>query len=149
MEMVLVPAGRFIMGTSEDECKIIQQLMEPWALGGFVYQRIDRQWFRPETPQREVYLSPFYIDKYEVTNLMYKIFCMATSYKPPSYWPGGDIPPGTEHQPVTNISWYDAVNYAQWTGRRLPTEAAWEKAARGIDGRAYPWGNQFDPRQVF
>ena len=143
MDMILVPAGKFIGGTGERECKLIIQLMQPWAAKGIKSPQLDRGWFAPEMPQREVYLDAFYIDKHEVTNTMYMKFCEATSCLPPSHWPEGKLPQSAERHPVTNINWYDAIRYAEWAGRRLATESEWEKAARGIDGRLYPWGNQF------
>ncbi len=117
VEMVLIPAGEFIMGSSEDE-------------------RDDG-----EHPQHKVYLDAFYIDKYEVTNAQYKRFMEATGHNAPSYW--GDENYNQPNLPVTGVSWHDAVAYAKWAKKRLPTEAEWEKAARGTDGREYPWGNEW------
>jgi formylglycine-generating enzyme required for sulfatase activity len=142
MDMILVPASKFIMGTGESECKLIIQLMQPWAARGTKSPPLSRSWFAPEMPQREISLDAFYIDKCEVTNTMYKRFCEATGYIPPSHWHDGNIPQSTEYHPATNVSWHDALHYAQWVDRRLPTESEWEKAARGTDARLYPWGNQ-------
>jgi iron(II)-dependent oxidoreductase len=79
-----------------------------------------------------------------VTNVEYKRFVDATGYRVPDHWQNGQIPRGKENHPVVYVSWDEAAAYAQWAGKRLPAEAEWEKAARGTDGRKYPWGNQFD-----
>ncbi|OHB71596.1 MAG: hypothetical protein A2W23_02050 [Planctomycetes bacterium RBG_16_43_13] len=91
----------------------------------------------------KVFVKPFFIDKYEVTNAQYKLFIDATNHKPPQSWKDGKIPKGKELFPVTDVIYNDALSYASWAGKRLPTEEEWEKAARGIDGRIYPWGNKF------
>lgn len=121
--MVLVPAGEFIMGVN--------------TIGGQSGPYAD------EYPAHKVTVDAFYIDVYEVTNEQYKRFCDATGHRPPPHWVGGKYPDGQDKYPVCNVSWYDAVAYCKWAGKRLPTEAEWEKAARGTDGRMYPWGNQF------
>ena len=110
--MALVPAGNFIFGNDTD----------------------------PRSPNgKEVdYLPAFYVDEAEVSNAKYKQFCDETGHKPP---PSGDFLK-FPHYPVTNVSYEDAVAYAAWIGKRLPTEKEWEKAARGTDGRIYPWGDQ-------
>jgi len=78
-----------------------------------------------------------------VTNADYLKFVQATGYKAPSNWNGSSIPDGRANFPVTGVTWQDATAYAQWAGKRLPTEAEWEAAARGADGRIYPWGNEW------
>jgi formylglycine-generating enzyme required for sulfatase activity len=114
--MVLIPAGDFQMGDSFNE--------------GSSDQR----------PVHTVYLDAFHIDIYEVTNSQYKKFRDATGYKAPDYWTYLDF--NTPNQPVVGVSWYDAKAYAEWAGERLPTEAEWEKAARGsLVGKRYPWGD--------
>ncbi len=87
----------------------------------------------------------FFIDRNEVTNEDYKRFCDATQRKVPQHWKGGKIPDGKEQHPVTFVNWKDATDYAAWAKKRLPTEKEWEYAARGADGRTYPWGNDWDP----
>ena len=114
-EMVLVPAGPFLMGSLEGD--------------------------PDERPPRRVTLHAFYIDKYEVTHGQYAAFVAATGRKPPVDWPGGKPPPSLAKHPVVNVTWSDAEAYARWAGKRLPTEAEWEKAARGADGRLFPWGD--------
>lgn len=96
-----------------------------------------------EQPQRQVFVDTFLIDVYEVTNDQYAAFIQATGHAAPSGWINKFYPMGQARYPVTGITWSDASAYATWVGCRLPTEVEWEKAARGTDGRIYPWGNQF------
>lgn len=117
-EMVNIPAGPFIRGTD---------------VGGF-----------DEQPPREVVLDEFEIDKYEVTNHHYGEFAAATAHRkagPPSRYAKNVTKMRGPNQPVVYVSWEDAQAYCQWKGKRLPTEAEWEKAMRGSDGRLWPWGN--------
>jgi formylglycine-generating enzyme required for sulfatase activity/tRNA A-37 threonylcarbamoyl transferase component Bud32 len=119
--MVFIPGGVFRMGSpsAEDPAK-------PY-----------------EVPAHEVIVSPFFIDKYEVTNAAYAAFVKATGHPAPPDWKNGTYPVGKANYPVGNVSWEDARAYAAWAGKRLPTEAEWEFAARGTEGRRYPWGNEF------
>ena len=98
-----------------------------------------------ERPRRTIYLSAFMIDQYEVTNAQYLKFIAATGHKEPLnvYGTGSlfDVQ-GIGNVPVVQVTWHDAADYCQWVGKRLPTEAEWEKAARGTDGRSYPWGDK-------
>ncbi len=89
-----------------------------------------------------VHLSAYSISKTPITNAQYKAFMDATKTKAPQHWDGGRIPAGKEQHPVVYVSWAEAVAFCDWAGLRLPNEQEWEKAARGTDGRSYPWGEQ-------
>ncbi|MBI2779041.1 MAG: formylglycine-generating enzyme family protein [Gammaproteobacteria bacterium] len=121
-EMVHIPAGQFIMGTDER--------------------------LSDEGPQHTVHLKSYWVDKYEVTNLQYKQFVDATARRSPDHFINRSFPTGKADHPVTFVSWHDAKAYCAWAGKRLPTDEEWEKAARGTDGRMFPWGNQFDINKV-
>jgi serine/threonine-protein kinase len=96
--------------------------------------------------KQSVHTDAFYIDKYPVTNAEYAKFVEATGLVPAPHWEetGGIYPPDMANHPVVFVNWFDAQDYAAWAGKRLLTEAEWEKAARGTDGRVYPWGNEFN-----
>lgn len=157
-QMVTIPAGKFLMGTPEGELDEIVKL------------GIDRQRIENEVPQHQVELAEYAIGRYPVTNAEFKRFVDDNGYQTRDYWTDA----GWQHkeseswkqprfwdqgqwndpsQPVVGISWYEAVAYCAWlaakTGRpyRLPTEAEWEKAARGTDGHRYPWGDDWDPKR--
>ena len=102
-------------------------------------------WQTTKSPRISVYLNAFYMDKYEVTVEQYAKYLEATDMEEPPDWHIMNQP---QHQkrPVVNVDWEDAVMYCKWAGKRLPTEAEWEKAARGTDGRIYPWGNEAPTR---
>ena len=87
-------------------------------------------------------LPTFWIDKKAVTNAEYARFVAEMGHEPPEHWEGKSPPESIADHPVVNVSWHDAVAYANWAGKRLPTEQEWEKAARGTDGREYPWGDK-------
>lgn len=136
-DMVYVPKGEFIMGSDEvDKDAKAQQYGER------------KPWYANEKPKRKVYLKGFYIDKYEVTNVLYADFVKAANHNPPDYWIDGNYPPDIAEYPVVMVDWSDAKAYCEWRSRRLPTEAEWEKAARGTDGRRFPWGDEFDGKKV-
>ena len=139
VDMVFIPAGEFLMGSNDEKAN------------------------DNEKPTHTVYVDAFYMDKYPVTNEQYKAFLEAnpqwckpqlfkdripTEYHDGAYlkhWDGTAYPKGEIYHPVTKIGWYAAMAYAQWIGKRLPTEAEWEKAARGgLEGKKYPWGNSVD-----
>jgi formylglycine-generating enzyme required for sulfatase activity len=89
-------------------------------------------------------LPAFYIDIWPVTNAEYRRFIQENNISPPSTWRRGKFPQEKADHPVVGVSWYEVLAYTQWAGKRLPTVAEWEKAARGTDGRCYPWGKGFD-----
>jgi serine/threonine-protein kinase len=93
-------------------------------------------------------LPDYYIDRLPVTNAEYKVFVDATQASFPPHWRQGKPLSGTESHPVTQVTWFDAAAYAKWAGKRLPTGPEWEKAARGTDGRVYPWGDAFDKTRL-
>ncbi len=132
-EMVLVPAGEFLLGTDKEDPENTHLKI------GTV-----KPLFVDQHPQQSVFLDAFYIDRYEVTNQEYQRFLDETLYHDtPTHWEDGHFPAGTEKRPVTNISWGEAMAYALWARKTLPMEEQWEKAARGVDGRLFPWGNEF------
>lgn len=147
-DMILIPAGSFIMGRNARN--------------------------RNELPKREVYLPAYYIDKYEVTNIQYDAFIADGGYSRREFWtaagwnfikenniimPQGWVieedpsaKPQSEmypHYPVVNVSWYEAAAYAKWAGKRLPSEAEWEKAAKGNTKRLYPWGDVINSSYIY
>jgi sulfatase modifying factor 1 len=115
--MVYVPGGEFLMGSD-----------------------VGRE---NEKPQRRVYLNDYWIYQYPVTVKQFDQFCRETNLKMPERPEGGWY----SNHPVVNVSWDDAVAYCKWAGASLPSEAEWEKAARGTDGREFPWGEEWDPKR--
>jgi formylglycine-generating enzyme required for sulfatase activity len=100
-----------------------------------------------DAPRRLVYVDEFYICRYPVTNAEYLTFVEATTYMPPQHWQGGLYKAWEANHPVVYVNWHDATAYCRWAEGRLPSEAEWERTARGTDERQYPWGNTFDPRR--
>lgn len=114
--MVLIPEGEFLMGENNGA--------------------------RNERPEHTVWLDAYYIDRYEVTMAEYqKLLDEDYSIEPPPLWDDGIASGEFGDRPAVGITWNDAIRYCQWVEKRLPTEAEWEKAARGTDGRRYPWGH--------
>lgn len=126
-DIALIPAGAFLMGS-----------LPTSGIPDY------------EQPQHEVFLPDYFISQFPITNTQFAEFLKHVKYPPPRGWLGTTPPLGKEQHPVINVSWFDALAYCQWltkkTGRsyRLPSEAEWEKAARGPDGRAYPWGDAWN-----
>ncbi|MBI5237053.1 MAG: SUMF1/EgtB/PvdO family nonheme iron enzyme [Deltaproteobacteria bacterium] len=126
--MVLIPEGAFIMGASEKH-----------GLIG-IDVGVDA------LPEHTVRLKAFYIDKYEVTNAQYKEFMAATDRPAMNLWGpewADEYPPMRDKDPASDLTWHDANEYCKWAGKRLATEEEWEKAARGTDGRKFPWGDEW------
>ncbi len=134
--MVLIPAGNFIMGSDNVD-----------ASGKSEEFGFNEPWFLNEHPQRKINLHAFYIDKYEATNGDYKKFLEATGR-----YSKEEISEiikkfklGNEKDPLRTVTWHDANSFCKAIGKRLPTEAEWEKAARGENGFEFPWGNEWNP----
>ena len=131
--MVFIPAGHFIFGTDQTD-----ESAEALSMG------IPKPWYADETPEKKIFLKGFYIDQYEVTNRRYKIYVDDVGAESPPNWEKNNYPEGQGKHPVAWVTWYDAANFCQWAGKNLPSEKQWERAARGTDGKNYPWGNAFD-----
>lgn len=116
-EMIFIDSGEFLMGDDDGS--------------------------RDEVPERTVLMNGFSIDRYPVTNQEYKMFVDVTGHRPPPGWTSGTYPLEEAKHPVTNVSWQDASEYAEWVGKRLPTESEWEKSSRGTLGQTYSWGDAF------
>ena len=141
-QMVRIPAGKFLMGSTKEQA------------AQFIKAGLDKDLAEQEQPHHTVELSEYSIGKYPITNREYQAFVRDAKYKPPQGWEGDLFPKEKGGHPVVNVSRVDISAYCKWlsekTGRnyRLPTEAEWEKAARGEDGRIYSWGNEFDPQKA-
>jgi formylglycine-generating enzyme required for sulfatase activity len=133
-EMVLVPAGEFTMGLTEEELNHI-----------FILDGLENPVFATEAPAKIIHLESYYIDRYPVTNYQYRKFIKATGHRAPMLLDHPDW--GRPLLPVVFVGWDDARAYANWAGKRLPEEAQWEKAGRGTDGRWWAWGHQFLPNR--
>jgi formylglycine-generating enzyme required for sulfatase activity len=131
--MILIPAGTFLMGTT------LEQARELAARYGY-----HESWITCESPQKEIHLHAYRIDQYPVTNQAYYRFCQETGHQSPPHWDLGKPAEVIMDHPVSRINHFGALAFAEWAGKNLPTEAQWEKAARGTDGRLFPWGNKFD-----
>lgn len=134
--MAYFPAGEFWMGT-DDADRSNNNQGENVPLNA-----------NDARPRHRAKTGAFFLDKTEVTNAQYQKYCEDTGYPVPPGWLDGKFPAGQENFPVNRVNYYEAVAYAAWAGKRLPTEAEWERAARGTDGRIYPWGAGWDASRV-
>jgi formylglycine-generating enzyme required for sulfatase activity len=129
-EMVLIERGEFVMGND--------------VLDG----RLGFEVSVDSIPKHRVKVKAFYIDRYEVTVAQYREFVKVTGNELPAIWKDYEMfgyPPPKKDHPVVDVNFHNAEAFCLWTGKRLPTEAEWEKAARGTDGRVFPWGNDLNP----
>jgi formylglycine-generating enzyme required for sulfatase activity len=146
LQMLPVAAGPFRMGTKLEDIKQFESY--EWCRDW--YAKGGNKW---EQPSHVLDLPAFKISKYPITNRQYNEFVRAADHQVPEHWHEGIYPPGTDDHPVVYVSWIDANEYCAWLtaktrhAHRLPTEAEWEKAARGTDGRHWPWGNDWDPHR--
>ena len=115
---------------------------------GLAMQLVPAGVFQMGHPPASRDVEAFYIDRVPVTHAAYRVFVQATGHRQPEVWERRGYPEDRADHPVVTVSFEDAQAYAAWRGARLPTEAEWEKAARGMDGRIYPWGNEFVPENL-
>jgi formylglycine-generating enzyme required for sulfatase activity len=143
-DMVYIGQGGSVMGLDREEPVVTgkkltlydRRMKTPWSAEAL----------NDESPAHMVFLDPYFIDKYEVSNKDYGEFIKAKGHPAPAYWDDPRL--NKPQQPVVGVNWEDARAFCESRGKRLPTEAEWEKAARGPEGNLYPWGNDFDPTRV-
>jgi len=157
-EMVLIPEGAFDMGTDPSRLPSVVQ----WIKVLYPDRNPTEKGFEDETPSHSVELDAFYIDRYEVTNARYRTFVRAARHREPAgmaiverngtfvqdsrFRPWSDSDFNRDKQPVVAVSRDDALEFCKWAGKRLPTEAEWEKAARGgLNGKEFSWGDDWPP----
>lgn len=143
-EMVYIGHGPSVMGIDKDEPADSSKRLTAYE------KRMKTPWsaeaLNDEGPAHMVFLDSYFMDKYEVSNKDYGQFVKAKGHPAPAYWDDPRL--NKSEQPVVGVNWYDAKAYCEYRGKRLPTEAEWEKAARGPNATLYPWGNEFDPVKV-
>jgi len=129
--MVRIPGGKYLIGLSAEAAA---KFVRTYGVSPDIFAPF---------PMREIEVEPFFIDRHEVTNAEYKKFVDATGHPPPVLWVDYGYLEEFSSRPVTGVLYRDAVAYARWAGKRLPTEEEWEVASRGTDGRFWPWGNKW------
>lgn len=139
IEWVEIPAGEFLMGSTKEEAEIA------YTDAKLRSSLLEKHTFDAEVPQHTVLLSTYQISRYEITNAQYRAFIEETERPTPRGHHGEEIWKdenfNADTQPIVGVTWFDAQAFAEWIGGSLPTEAQWEHAARGSEGRVYPWGN--------
>ena len=139
IEWVAIPQGEFLMGSTPEEAEAAYQDAKLRS------SMLEQHTFEAELPQHQVYLSAYEISRYEITNAQYRTFIEATNRPTPRGHNGEktweDETLNGDTQPVVGVTWFDAQAFAEWIGGSLPTEAQWERAARGTEARIYPWGD--------
>ncbi|MDH5639608.1 MAG: formylglycine-generating enzyme family protein, partial [Nitrospinota bacterium] len=135
-EMITIAPGEFTMGSTEKDIT--------WAAQTFFSESLD--YYRDETPAHSMNLPAYKIDLTEVTMGQYRLYMKQTGVPAPKFMDHERF--NQDHQPVVGVTWQEAMDYCATLGKRLPTEAEWEKAARGTDARYYPWGNDPDATQA-
>lgn len=144
-QMVQIPAGEFLMGTSDQQIAMLLET-EKWA-----EEWVEEGMFQVEQPQHKVNLPLYEIGQFPVSNIEYYSFIYNTGHRVPKNWTGFHYAQGEANFPVAGVSKSDAIAYCEWISKnlkvqyRLPNEAEWEKASRGTESRIYPWGDFFDP----
>jgi formylglycine-generating enzyme required for sulfatase activity len=144
-KMAKIPAGDFIMGSSAEE---LDRFVKEYQAK---YPQTQRWFFEDEAPKHTKNLGAILIDKFEVTNSEYQEFLRSDdgeSVEPPSTWSSRTAPPGKRNHPVAGVNKFQAQSYCKFRGKRLPTEAEWEKASRGPNGLIFPWGDQYEGKDV-
>ena len=137
-EMVAVPAGWFTMGATAEQRTATLEFGWPERWRARIATLVDSA-----APAHRIYLDDFAIDRHEVTNRDYRDFVLAAGFPAPAFW-GQRRHLSAPEQPVVGVSWFEAAAYCSWAGKRLPTEAEWEKAAHGAELQTYPWGDTWD-----
>ncbi len=139
IEWVAIPEGEFLMGSTPEEANAAYQDAKLRS------SMLEQHTFDAELPQHQVYLSAYEISRYEITNAQYRAFVAAMNRPTPRGHNGeetwADETLNGDTQPIVGVTWFDAQAFAEWIGGSLPTEAQWERAARGTEARMYPWGN--------
>ncbi len=139
IEWVAIPEGEFLMGSTSEEANAAYQDAKLRS------SMLEQHTFDAELPQHQIYLSAYEISRYEITNAQYRAFVEAMNRPMPrghngeETWENETL--NGETQPVVGVTWFDAQAFAEWIGGSLPTEAQWERAARGTEARIYPWGD--------